>query len=238
MKYITYTSPAGQTQKLYDDMMQQAHVLIAGETGCGKSTLIEALIHSILFNLPTKARLILIDPKRVALNEYKALPHTIKYANKGVEMIQALKFAEQTMETRFSEMENKGIKEYDGSHVYVIIDELADLMTTNGKVVTPIIQRLCQLGRAARVHVIAATQCPTAAVIPTVIKVNFTAKVGMHVNTAQQSRNIIGCKGCEMLPQHGKIFYQTGKYNCEVNARKVDETERQRVIEHWKRQVA
>ena len=91
----------------------------------------------------------------------------------------------------------------------MIIDELADLMTTNKRQVMPILQRLCQIGRAASVHVIAATQCPLSAVIPTPIKVNFDARVALRTRSAQDSRNILGVTGCERLPRYGQGYYMT-----------------------------
>ena len=106
-------------------------------------------------------------------------------------------------------MQKTGVRKYAGSHVYVIIDELADLMTTNKREVKPLLQRLCQIGRAAAVHVIACTQCPLREVIPTEIKVNFDARFGLRTRSAQDSRNILGCTGCESLPRYGKAYYMT-----------------------------
>ena len=98
---------------------------------------------------------------------------------------------------------------YDGSDIYIIIDELADLMTTSKKDITPLLQRICQLGRAARIHVIACTQCPLASVIATPIKVNMSAIMGLHTRSRQDSRNIIGKAGCEALPLYGKGIWIT-----------------------------
>ena len=233
----TYTTPAGSIYKLYADMLNQHHTLIAGETGSGKSVLINGLIATSLYKAPTEVQFILIDPKRVALKKFATLPHVIKYAN-DTDMIEALQYAVNLMMVRYEAMERAGLEDYTGSKVYVIIDELADLMTTAAKAVTPLIQRLCQLGRAAGISVIAATQCPLSSIIPTPIKVNFTAKVGLHVAAAQHSRNIIGKVGCEALPQHGKCYYVAPGRDGIQNVPMIDREEITRLITHWNNQSA
>lgn len=232
----TYTTPSGDTYRLYEDMLNQHHVLIAGETGAGKSVLIGGLISTALYYAPTEVEFILIDPKRVALKKFAALPHVRRYANDN-DMIDALRYAVDVMMVRYQAMESQGIEDYPGSKIYVIIDELADLMTTSAKAVTPLIQRLCQLGRAAGISMIAATQCPLTAVIPTPIKVNFTAKVGLHVAEAQHSRNIIGKVGCEALPQHGKCYYVAPGRNGIQTVPMVEREEINRLINHWTAQA-
>ena len=174
----TYTTPAGTVSNLYLDMLKQHHILIAGQTGSGKSVVINGIMHAALFYSPYKVNFILIDPKRVELVKYKSLPHTIAYASEDEDMVKALQKAMEITEQRYKVMQDMEVTEYDGSDVYVIIDELADLMTTNAKQVTPLIQRLCQIGRAAKVHVIGATQCPLAEVIPTKSKSTSLAKSG------------------------------------------------------------
>lgn len=232
----TFTTPAGTTYRLYEDILNQHHTLIAGETGAGKSVLINGIISTALYNAPDKVEFILIDPKRVALKKFAALPHVRRYAN-DADMVDALRYAVDIMMKRYEIMEAQGVEEYNGSKLFVIIDELADLMTTNAKAVTPLIQRICQLGRAAGISMIAATQCPLAAVIPTPIKVNFTAKVGLHVAEAQHSRNIIGKVGCEALPQHGKCFYIAPGRNGVQTVPMVEREEITRIINHWTAQT-
>ena len=105
------------------------------------------------------------------------------------------------------------------------------------------IQRITQLGRGAACHVIAATQCPISSVIPTPIKVNFPAKLGLMTATAQDSRNIIGRPGCEKLPYPPDAREAYGYYlrgpKCELyQLPQVTDAERQRVIDHWTRQSA
>lgn len=211
----TWTTPGGKINTLYQNMLGQPHLLVAGATGSGKSVVINAIIYTALarfpyfVNNPRNVGFILIDPKRVELSQYRNLPHTMRYSSEPNEMIDALHYAMDITESRYKDMQKAGINNYEGGHVYVIIDEFADLMTTNKKHVQPIIQRLAQIGRAANVHVILATQCPIAKVIPTEIKVNFDARVALRTRSAQDSRNILGTAGCEDLPRYGQAYYMT-----------------------------
>lgn len=211
MKPKTWTSPAGQYYELYKDMLAQPHLMIAGATGSGKSVVINALMYTALrcfpFDTAKGAQFILIDPKRVELAKYRSLPHVLAYASEPDAMLSALHYAIGITESRYKSMQKAGEYKYSGGHVYVIIDEFADLMTTDRRHVQPIIQRLAQIGRAANVHIILATQCPIAKVIPTEIKVNFDARVGLRTRSAQDSRNILGVSGCELLPRYGQGYY-------------------------------
>lgn len=216
IKKVWYT-PEMQVYSLLADMLQQKHLLIAGATGSGKSVLTNGLIYTALKDSPAAVQFILIDPKGVELQDYEHLPHVIKYACNGSDMIAALQTGLDITVNRFEEMKHKRMKEYDGSHVYIIIDELADLMTTQKKSVIPIIQRIGQIGRAARVHMIACTQCPLATIIPTTIKVNFDSIVGLRTATSQHSRNIIGMKGCEDFPDPKEAGRALGYYRKGAN---------------------
>lgn len=204
-----WRTPAGTSYTLYSDMAAQPHLLVAGATGSGKSVVINGIISTLLFKAPSQAQFILVDPKRVELVRYKDLPHTVRYASEPADMVQALQQALVITDRRYQEMQKARVLKYDGPDLYVVIDELADLMTTDKRHVQPLLQRLCQIGRAARVHVIAATQCPLAAVIPTPIKVNFDSRVALRTSCAQDSRNIIQQTGCELLPRYGQGFYRT-----------------------------
>ena len=232
----TYTSPQGQYFTLYADMLKQPHLLVAGATGSGKSVVINGIIYTALFQTPASLELILIDPKRVELVEYKNLPHTITYASEPADMVQALNTAMQITERRYKVMQAQGVKKYQGGAVYVVIDELADLMTTDRRHVQPLLQRLCQIGRAANVHIIAATQCPLATVIPTPIKVNFDARVALRTRSAQDSRNILGVKGCELLPRYGQGYYMTPDGLTLYNIPMQDPASVKTMLDYWKRQ--
>lgn len=205
----TWITPAGTQYRLCMDMLQQPHLLIAGCTGSGKSVLINSLVYHILYALPYRRRLILIDPKRVELAAYKRLPHTVYYGSEPGQILQGLALAESIMEERYKQLQRRGQKQYDGGEIYVIIDEYADLMTTQKRETLPIIIRLAQLGRAAGVHLILATQRPTRDIIDGRIKVNLDSRVALRCPTAQDSKNIINVKGAELLPRYGYGYYLT-----------------------------
>lgn len=234
---VTYTTPSGKTNELFLDMARQNHLLIAGATGSGKSVIVNGIITALLYRLPSKVGFILIDPKRVELSPYKNLPHTLKYASEPKDMIEALNYAMRICDMRYREMQKNGDRLYRGGDVFVIIDEWADLMTTNKKVVAPLIQRLAQIGRASKVHVILCTQTPIAKVIPTEIKCNFDSRVGLRTRSAQDSINILGFSGLEKLPKYGQGFYMTPDEETLYAIPYVDETEQKRLINWWLRQV-
>lgn len=229
-----WTTPEGNFYILYKNMLSQPHLLIAGATGSGKSVAINGLVYTALYDSPAAVQFILIDPKRVELVNYKPLPHTLKYASEPGEMVQALEMAMEITETRYRAMQAHREKKYTGAAVYVIIDELADLMTTDRRHVQPLLQRLAQIGRAANVHIIAATQCPLACVIPTPIKVNFDSRLALRTRSAQDSRNILGVKGCELLPRYGQGYYMTPDGLTLYNIPMIDQDELQRLLTYWK----
>ena len=243
MAKITYTLPGGYSYDLFTDMLRQAHLLVAGASGSGKSVLINGLICTILYRSPFDSdggrQMILIDPKRTELSPYKGTPHCLYYASEPEAMVDALHYALGLVEQRYRYMERYGLRTYPGSDVYVIIEELADLMTTNRRVVQPLIQRLCQIARAARVHCICSTQCPLVTVIPTEIKVNFDGIVALRTRSAQDSRNIIGATGAELLPRYGECLYVTPD-NRDIEkwvVPYINEGEQHNMIQWWVRQV-
>lgn len=230
---VKYNSPSGNYYTLFDEMSKQNHLLVAGATGSGKSVIVNGIITTLLYKFPWQVQFILIDPKRVELSPYKDLPHTIRYASEPKEMVAALQMAMMICDTRYKEMQQRGERLYSGGDVYVIIDEWADLMTTNRRVVAPLVQRLAQIGRASKVHIILCTQTPIAKVIPTEIKCNFDSRVGLRTRSAQDSRNILGYSGLETLPQYGQGIYMTSKGDTLYNIPYVDENEQKRLITWW-----
>ena len=208
-----YRTPGGNVYTLFNDMAKQPHLLIAGATGSGKSVVLNGIIYNLLHKLPDQVELILIDPKRVELAQYRDTPHCIRYASEPGEMIEALQYAETLTEQRYNQMRRQGVNEFQGGHVYVVIDELAALMTMRDlrKVALPILQRLGMIARAARVHIIACTQTLKADVLPTPLTCNFDSRVALRTATAQQSRMIAGIAGCEAFPsptiQHEALCY-------------------------------
>lgn len=227
-----------RTYALYDRMLDQPHLLIAGATGSGKSVVINGLIYHILCmsprDVPGGGKLILIDPKRVELIQWRETPHCIRYASEPDTMLDALHYAMELTENRYKAMQDERSRKYSGSDVYIIIDEFADLMTTQRREVQPLIQRLAQIGRAARIHIILATQTPIRDVIPTVIKCNFDARVGLRARSEQDSRNILGRGGLEKLPKYGQGIYMdpdgTGLYSLPYYT----DAELDKIVEFWK----
>ena len=238
----TWQTPEITYSRLYADMLNQIHILIAGSTGSGKSTVVNGMIHAALRNSPAQVGLILIDPKGCELGEYAALPHVIDYANRPQDIPRALRGAVDLMNCRLADMKRRRLREYDGSHVYVIIDELMPIMTR------PDIKKACYsplldllaLARAAHIHVVACTQSPVAAVIPTPLKCNFDARLALRTVSAQDSRNIIGAKGCELLPSpvidhRAEGYYMRGPEITLYKLPRTEDTERRRVIEYWEK---
>lgn len=204
-----WVTPEGEYFNHIEHMTQQTHLLIAGCSGSGKSVLINTLIHTLLLKSPATVKMILIDPKRVELSEYKKLPHCIGYASNPEGIISLLNNAVVEMERRYKAMNRKGLRKTEETHIYIIFDEFGDLMTTSKKQVEPLIIRLAQLGRAAKIHLILATQNPSRQTITAGIKVNITASVALRCREPIESRMILGCKGAELLPQYGQGFYIT-----------------------------
>lgn len=198
---IKYRVPGGDYFTIYRELSEKNHLLIAGATGSGKSVTVNGIIQAILTTQsPYRARFILIDPKKVELVDYKPLPHTMIYASDPNDITTALQAALKETERRFSVMQEKHIKEYTGSVLYVIIDELADLMVSMKNETLPLLQRLAQIGRAAKVRIIACSQNIMAQTIPTVLKCNFNTILGLRTATKAQSRYLISESGCEKLP--------------------------------------
>lgn len=204
-----WRTPGGTAPAVCLDMLKQPHLLIAGSTGSGKSVLINSLIYTALYNSPNRCRLILIDPKQVELIDYKHLPHCLRYASEPGDIAAALGWAVELMEQRFKRMQKQHTKESIEADIFIIIDEFADLMTTQKRQTLPQLQRAAQLGRAAHIHLIAATQRPTKDIINGQIKVNMDSRVALRCPTGQDSRNIINIKCAETLPRYGYGYYLT-----------------------------
>lgn len=230
MKYIT---PFGSKSLLFDDALKQTHLLIAGATGSGKSVIVNNLIYTGLFKSPAQIQFVLIDPKRVELIRYKNIPHTLVYASEHNDIINALQYAMNICDCRYKEMQSQGMRKYTGSHIYVIIDEYADLITTNKKQVEPLIRRLCQVGRAAGIHCIICTQSPIKEIINTTVKCNIDSRFGLRTRSAQDSRNIIGKSGLETLPKYGKAYYMTPDTEQLYNINMINDYELDRRVKWW-----
>lgn len=221
--------------KIYNIFSNQTHLLIGGASGSGKSVILNGIIYNLIFRSPNKNKLILIDPKKVELIDYKDLPHTEIYADNNTEIIKALNDTVFKMEQIYKYMQGKRLKKYDGVHRYIIIDEFADLMTTAKKDCLPLLCRIAQLGRAANIHLFIATQRPTRDIINGQIKVNIDSRIALKCPTMQDSRNIIEMSGAENLPRYGYCIFldpdtlTANKYIVPM----IDENEIKRLIQYW-----
>ena len=203
-----YRLPENRYKCICDLMLEAPHILIGGTTGSGKSVLIDALIYTIITTkTPQEAHLCFCDPKRVTFTKYRHLPHVERLETEPAEIIQLLREVVETMENRYKRMHSAGVVDYDGTAIYIVIDEIADLMTTCKKEIVPIIQRVAQLGRASNIHLICATQCPNRKIIPAELTVNFGGRVALRCLNAIESRQILNTKGAETLPRYGTCIY-------------------------------
>lgn len=235
MRYVT---PAGRVYDLYETMLDQPHLLIAGATGSGKSVLINGLIATAVMRSPASVRLILLDPKTTELWTWANLPHTIAYAYELDEMTARLREAIGIMETRLNHMHSVGERLWTGAQIYVVIDELGDLLTTAKLDVLPLLQRLLNLGRAAGIHVIGGTQCLLASVLPTQLRVNFPSVICLRTATKRQSTFVIDRPGAELFPNPrtaGKAFgfFRQGADVERFTVYKVEDEEQQRLVDWW-----
>jgi len=230
-----HRTPGGRYSVLYDRLADQTHLLIAGRTGSGKSCVENGIIHSQLVKKTCNdVQFILIDPKRVELSMWKTAPHTLFYAGDNMtERVQALNLAVRTIEHRFEYMDANRLRQYDGGKLIVVVDELADLLTTQKNDVLPLLQRVGQIGRAARVMLICCTQCPTAQILSTQLRCNFDSILGLRTRSPQDSKNIVGVKGCEKLPEHGQGYLVTPRFEGIVDLPLIPDDELQRVATHW-----
>lgn len=242
-KLVTYTSPTGMVETLFLDVLNQPHTLIAGCQGSGKSVVINGLIDTLMYRLPFDqsggAQMILIDPKRVELAAYKNLPHTLAHAagfNPDA-WLSALQKAVKIMDSRYSYMEKKGLKKYDRGDLYVVIDEWANVYKNGGKDAYKAVLRLTSEGRAARVHLIMATQVPKANIIPTEIRENFDSRICLRTANAVQSRVIMEECGCEDLPRYGQGYFVKPEGTDLYNIPYIKDDEIQKNLDWWAEQV-
>lgn len=176
---------------VFELLARQIHVLIGGRTGAGKSVCIAGILLHIMQHIPD-ARLILIDAKRVELYSFRQSRQCMLYADTAGSITAALQTACTIMDSRYSAMQSTGCKRTRDAPIYVIIDELADTLDICGKQAHIAIKRLLQLGRAANIHIIAATQHVARATLPADLQINFTAVCALPCRTAIESRQLIG----------------------------------------------
>ena len=205
------------------DIAKMPHVIIAGTTGSGKSVCTRSIIMSILYNAtPDEVKLILIDPKIVEFKIFENIPHLlIPIVTDCKRAAGALCWAVNEMMRRYNIFAEAGandlrsyneLAEVDGDlspmpQVVVFIDELADMMLVAGKEVEDFICRLAQMGRAAGMHLVVATQRPTTDVITGLIKANIPSRIALSVKSQVDSRTIIDMAGADKLLGNGDMLY-------------------------------
>lgn len=222
---------------LFAMLIAQTNILIAGCCGSGKSVLLNGIIYTLLQHTPNRFKLVLCDPKRVEFAGYKHAPHCIAYGNDCETIINALKFVHAEMMGRYERMERAGLRKTAEPHIFVIIDELADLMLNAPREVKPLLQSLNQLGRAAGIHVIAATQCPARKILPAEITLNFTCKIALRCDSATESRQILGVSGAENLQGVGKCLIKSPENREPIRETipYIPDSELSAAVDRWKR---
>jgi S-DNA-T family DNA segregation ATPase FtsK/SpoIIIE len=201
------------------DITKMPHVLIAGQTGSGKSVCVNSWIANILFRAsPDEVRMIMVDPKRVELTPYNGIPHLLTPVIVEPEkVISALKWAVSEMERRyktFTEVGAKNIESYNNMagfqslpYILIFIDELAEIMLFSPNEVEDNVCRLAQMARAVGIHLILATQRPSVNVITGLIKANIPTRISFAVASVTDSRVILDSPGAEKLLGRGDMLY-------------------------------
>lgn len=201
------------------EISKMPHVLIAGQTGSGKSVCVNSWITTLLFRAsPDEVKLILVDPKRVELKCYDGIPHLLEPVIVEPEkVISALKWAVKEMENRYKQLTEAGVRNIEAlnekagfvsmPYILIIIDELADIMMTSPTEVEESICRIAQMARAVGIHLILATQRPSVNVITGLIKANIPARIAFAVSSMMDSRVILDMPGADKLLGRGDMLF-------------------------------
>lgn len=211
--------------RIIGDIGKLPHLLIAGTTGSGKSVCMNSLIISLLYKAkPEEVKLIMIDPKMVELGIYNGIPHLlIPVVTDPKKAAGSLQWAVTEMMRRYRMMADAGVRDLESYNkqarmsaddelepmpqIVVVIDELADLMLVAAKEVEESICRIAQMGRASGIHLVIATQRPSADVITGLMKANIPSRIAFAVASAMESRIILDTAGAEKLVGRGDMLY-------------------------------
>ncbi len=235
------------------DIAKMPHVLIAGTTGSGKSVCINSLILSLLYkSTPDEVKMIMVDPKMVELGIYNGMPHLyVPVVTDPKKAAGALQWSVVEMLKRYRLFSEVGVRDLSGYNailrqnenpilpqVVIIIDELADLMMVASKEVEESICRVAQMGRAAGMHLVVATQRPSADVITGLMKANIPSRIAFAVASGMESRIILDQQGAESLVGMGDMLYSPiGKKPTRVQGAFVSDEEREEIINFVKKEA-
>ncbi len=228
------------------DLGKMPHLLVAGQTGSGKSVCLHAIIMSFLYRLtPDQLRLILIDPKMVEFGFYEGLPHLLTpVVNDVNDAVNALRWSVHEMRDRYKRLKSASARNIQALNhmvppderlpfIVIVIDEMADLMAQEGFEIEACITSLTQLARAVGIHLILATQRPSVKIITGNIKGNIPARIALNVASYNDSRTILDYKGAETLLGNGDMLYKPVDEDTPIRCQGiyVDDEEVKRVVE-------
>lgn len=239
---------------VYADLTRLPHLLIAGTTGSGKSGCVNCLVSSILLrSTPEQVRMIMIDPKKVELSHYDRIPHLlVPVVTNMKDAAGVLHNVVKEMEDRYELMELEHTRslaemnkvrarrgECPMPYILIVIDELADLMMTSPQEVEDYVIRIAQKARAVGIHLVVATQRPSADVITGMIKANIPSRIAFAVSSQTDSRVILDINGAEtLLGQGDMLFKPLGSSHLQrVQGAYITEEEIAILVNHWRRQA-
>jgi len=236
---------------LFTDLKTAPHLMIAGTTGSGKSVFLHSIITSMLYKAtPKELKFIMIDPKMLELSGYEEIPHLLHpVVTNPKKAAAALKWAVKEMETRYKLLSDIGVRDIDSYNkkidssknnlpfIVIIIDELADLMFVAPNEIKESITRLSQMARAAGIHLIVASQRPSADVVAGLIKANFPARISFAVSSKIDSRIILDASGAEELLGKGDMLLLQPPNNLiRIQGAIISDKERENISSYLKSQ--